>query len=71
MRWLRLALGLAASAQGISQKDMLLSLAGLVLAFMAIADVGCCGAGGCRVDYSKIKQQNAKQIEYEEVDSGK
>ncbi len=66
MRFLRLFLGLIAAVQGFFQKEYALSLAGLFLTYMALANIGCCGANGCEVDYKKTKQ-TSKETVYEEV----
>ena len=68
LRWVRLLIGLAAAAQGIIQREYVLSLAGLFLMYMAIADIGCCGSAGCAVDYRK-REESSKEKMYEEVDS--
>jgi hypothetical protein len=68
MRFLRLFLGIIATVQGFLQKEYALSLAGLFLTYMAIANIGCCGVNGCTVDYNKTRQTEKENV-YEEVDT--
>jgi hypothetical protein len=49
MRALRLVFGLVAIGQAIMTRDWILGLAGGFLLFMALANIGCCGAGGCKL----------------------
>lgn len=69
MRFVRLLTGAGATVQGIWQKEMVLTVAGLFLMFSAVLTYGCCGSTGCAVSYSK--KQREKDIEYEEVDNSK
>lgn len=67
MRWIRLVLGSIALVQAFMLGDSMLGLLGGFLLFTAIANVGCCGGGGCTIN-SKASMGNKKD-EYEEVDS--
>ena len=67
MRRLRLVIGLIALVQSIIQKDLALGIIAGFLLLTAIANVGCCGANGCAVNFSNRKKE--KEIAYEEMDS--
>lgn len=49
MRGLRLVMGLLAIGQAFATKEWILGLAGGFLLFMALANIGCCGANGCTI----------------------
>jgi len=55
MRGLRLVMGLAAVGQAIATKEWIVGLAGGFLVFMALANIGCCGANGCAVPDSRAR----------------
>jgi len=68
MRALRLILGLIIIVQGIQQKELMYAFAGILLSGMAIANIGCCGVGGCNVPSRKEdKELINKEITYEEI----
>ncbi len=68
MRALRLVLGIAVLIQSIVQKDITIgALAGFLL-FTTLANVGCCGAGGCSVN---SKLFNKQQIQHDVLDEKK
>lgn len=67
IRFVRLVIGVTGTVQGVLLKEYALSLISFFLVYMAIADVGCCGANACAVEYKKTKQTQ-KEMEYEEVD---
>jgi hypothetical protein len=69
MRVIRLLIGLYAFWQAIVTKEPMLGLAGLFVAGMALANIGCCGANGCQISSSKPVLK--EEISYEEVDSSK
>lgn len=50
MRLIRLVLGLSILIQGILERDPLRIIFGLLFSGMAIANIGCCGSGGCPVN---------------------
>lgn len=50
MRTLRLILGTVIMVQGIVSRDAISIILGVVFAGMAVANIGCCGAGGCAVN---------------------
>lgn len=70
MRILRLVLGTAIMVQGIVARDTITIILGVVFAAMAVANIGCCGAGGCAVS-SPTTNKKTKDIQYEEVVSNK
>jgi hypothetical protein len=70
MRILRLVLALAILTQGIVARDSMAIILGLVFGGMAVANIGCCGAGGCAVNQSSIIEKT-EDIQYEEVVSNK
>lgn len=68
MRALRLVLGLIILVQGIQAHETMYAIAGLLLSAMAIANIGCCGPGGCGLPQRPINaKEPVKEIEYEEV----
>jgi hypothetical protein len=69
MRGLRLLLGIAALVQALIQKDIMLGLLAGFLLLTAIANIGCCGANGCAVNFRE--NRNKKEIIYEELDAKK
>lgn len=71
MRVIRLILGIILIVQGAGNGEVLYFVLGGALALMALANAGCCGAGGCAVDTRPRAQKEEKEIVYEEVDSTK
>ncbi len=69
MRGLRLILGIAALLQAFIQKDITLGLLAAFLLLTAIANIGCCGANGCAVNFRQNRKE--KEIIYEELDAKK
>lgn len=68
MRALRLILGVIIIVQGVQQKEFMYAFAGVLLTGMAIANIGCCGVGGCQVPTKKTNPElNNKEITYEEI----
>ena len=68
MRALRLILGVIIIVQGLQQKEFMYAFAGVLLSGMAIANIGCCGVGGCNVHTRKTdKELINKEITYEEI----
>ncbi len=68
MRGLRLVLGIVIVVQGIQAHETMYAIAGILLSGMAIANIGCCGVGGCAVNQKPIVSKDAiKDIDYEEV----
>ena len=68
MRVIRLALGILVIIQSISEKNYMLTVAGGLFAFLALINVGCCGANGCAVNTRENKSDITKDGAYEEVD---
>lgn len=68
MRALRLILGVIIIVQGFQQKEFMYAFAGVLLSGMALANIGCCGVGGCQVPTRKTdKDLINKEITYEEI----
>jgi len=69
VRFLRLGIGIAILVQAVIAKELLFGIAGLVFTSMAVFNIGCCGAGGCRTITSGAKTitNTTKDITYEEV----
>lgn len=68
MRLLRLVLSIIIIVQSASTHDTAMTLAGIVFLGMALANVGCCGVGGCATpSYKKIDDKENKPVTYEEV----
>jgi len=65
-RVLRLFIGVIMITQAIMTKEPLFGIAGLMITSMAILNVGCCGAGSCRIPIKKTSQPT-KDIPFEEV----
>lgn len=70
MRIVRLVLGVAILVQGTIAKDTLQIVLGLALGGLAVANIGCCGVGGCTVN-TRSPSQQTEEIKYEEVVSKK
>jgi hypothetical protein len=68
MRALRLILGVIILVQGFEAKEWMYAFAGILLSGMAIANIGCCGVGGCNVpSRNSNKELIQKDITYEEI----
>ena len=68
MRALRLILGVIIVVQGIQASEFMYAIAGVLLSGMAIANIGCCGVGGCNVPTRKSTADlTNKEITYEEI----
>lgn len=68
MRALRLILGVIILVQGFEAKEWMYAFAGILLAGMAIANIGCCGVGGCNMPIRKTNNEFInKEITYEEI----
>jgi hypothetical protein len=70
MRLIRLVLGVAIVVQGIVAAETISIILGTAFAGMAVANVGCCGTGGCAVNKSSANNKT-EDIHYEEVVSNK
>lgn len=71
MRIIRLAIAGFAIAQAFISHDWLLGIFGGIVACMALANIGCCGVGGCSTNTyqrTSIQQQTPEEVTYEEVD---
>lgn len=71
MRIIRLVLGVIVIGQGVNNGEVLYYVLGGMLVLMALANAGCCGAGGCAVNPRSAKGKEEKEIVYEEVDVAK
>lgn len=70
MRLLRIVFGVVAIIQSFFVHDVILAILGLIVAGMAIFNMGCCATNNCNTNYNN-KTNNPNQIEYEEVVSEK
>ena len=70
MRILRLVLAIGILAQGITARDIVTILLGVVFGGMAVANIGCCGTAGCAVN-QRSTNNKTEDIHYEEVVSNK
>lgn len=70
IRILRLILGTAIMVQGIVARDTVTVILGVAFAGMAVANIGCCGGGGCAVN-TRTTNNKTDDIHYEEVVSRK
>jgi hypothetical protein len=66
MRLIRLGLGAIIVAQSIPEHNSLNIFLGVLLAGMAIFNLGCCGPAGCNVPKNK-STTSTEDITYEEV----
>lgn len=74
VRLLRFGIGIAAVVQGFIQKEYILLAAGGFIMGMALRNTGCCGAAGCATRLNEAGVTNLskqKEMDYEEVDTGK
>jgi hypothetical protein len=70
VRILRLALAIIILVQGIMASEAVAIILGVVFGGMALANIGCCSAGGCVVN-QRSTNDRSKSIEYEEVVANK
>jgi hypothetical protein len=61
-RFLRLGMGLWMLVWAIQARDWAVGLLSGVFIYMALSNTGCCGAGGCAVNYPREKEENSKKI---------
>lgn len=66
-RFVRLGLGVFILIQGLVMVDKFSLLLGSLFTLMPLFNVGCCGAGGCGVNYKNDSTNNNEEISYEEV----
>lgn len=71
MRILRLVLAIGILAQGIASRDTVAIILAVVFGGMAVANIGCCGPGGCGVTPRYTSKNKTEDIHYEEVVSNK
>jgi hypothetical protein len=72
-RFLRLLLGIGVIIKGATDGEVVFAVAGVMVALMALANIGCCGSQGCAVPRSSLNTSSTEQknITYEEVGSTK
>ena len=70
MRILRLVFAIIILAQGISAGDTVTIILGVVFGGMAVANIGCCGTGGCKVN-QRSANNKTEEVQYEEVVANK
>lgn len=68
LRFMRLIIGVAIVVQGIIYKDVLFGIVGILIAGMAVFNIGCCGKAGCNIP-KKRTTQPPKDITYEDLGS--
>jgi len=67
-RFIRLGLGVLILIQGVTMGDKVSLLLGSLFTLMPLFNMGCCGVGGCDVNYKKqTSENNIEEIRYEEV----
>ena len=69
VRIVRLVLAVGIMVQGIVTSEVVAVILGLTFGVMALANIGCCTAGGCAVKHQA--NNRSKAIEYEEVVANK
>jgi hypothetical protein len=71
MRVIRVALALIIIVQSLTTSEIIFAFLGGLLLFQAAFNYGCCGAGGCDIDYSTPKPKSLSSKEevttFEEV----
>jgi hypothetical protein len=68
VRILRLAFGVFILVQAITMRDALAGMISALFLFQAFTNTGCCGARGCTVPPTSIKEnQKIGAVEYEEI----
>lgn len=68
MRILRMVLSVVIIIQAVSVHDTAMSIAGIYLMGITLANIGCCGANGCAVpNYKKPEVKKGEMIPYEEI----
>jgi hypothetical protein len=67
MRWLRLGLGIAIITQSVALRDTTTGLIGILLAGMAVFNIGCCGTTGCHVPPQRSSSKLNTETVFEEV----
>jgi hypothetical protein len=58
MRVIRVALALIIIVQSLTTSEIIFAFLGGLLLFQAAFNYGCCGSGGCDVDYSTRKPKS-------------
>lgn len=69
MRILRLGLGIAIIVQGVSAKEIITVVLGVIFGGMTLLNIGCCGMNGCTIN-SRTSEKPQK-IDYDKLDSKK
>ena len=66
-RLFRIIFGAIALFQALIMRDIILGIGGIVVAGMAILNMGCCGVNGCNTSFNSKNNKKIDHIEYEEV----
>jgi len=66
---MRLGLGLYVAYYAILNKDALSGMLGAFLLYQALANVGCCGVGGCEIPSKNSSNKQIEEVEFEEIKS--
>lgn len=66
-RLLRIIFGAIALVQAFILHDIILGVAGTVVAGMAVLNMGCCGVNGCNTNLNRKNTNGTDEINYEEV----
>lgn len=67
MRVFRLAIGIFGIAQAFVMSDVIVGVLGAAIVGMAFFNVGCCGVGGCDLNYQKDNDDSKSEPVFEEV----
>ncbi|MDR3693529.1 hypothetical protein [Mucilaginibacter sp.] len=61
-RFLRLGMGLWMLVWSIQSADWAVGLFSGLFIYMALSNTGCCGAGGCAVNYPREKDKTSGEV---------
>jgi hypothetical protein len=67
LRVIRLVLGLAVAIQGIMDSEVILVMAGGLVASMALLNKGCCSTAGCEVRHSSGNKNKVVEVTNDKV----
>jgi hypothetical protein len=71
MRLFRLGLAVLVLIEAWKNTEILFGILGGILLFQSLLDIGCCGSGGCEINYPKAKERpgipDAKEVTFEEL----
>lgn len=66
-RLLRIIFGAIALVEAFVTHDVILGMGGIVVAGMAVLNMGCCGINGCNTSINPKNNNTNHDIDYEEV----